>query len=242
MTDPARLFAAIDATWPPAEIAERDGWCLRRGEGGGRRVSAASPLADGAGGIAAAEAAMRAWGQAPLFRVTPEEALTDAALAEAGYAVEAPVVVYAAAVADLADDADETARIIRVSTRVALLDEIWQAGGIGPARRAVMARAAGPRVALMVRLGDRPAGCGFVAADGEVAMLHAVEVLERFRRQGAGVQLARGAANWAREQGAATLALAVERDNIPARALYAGLGMAEVARYHYRRPPEGGRP
>ena len=38
--------------------------------------------------------------------------------------------------------------------------------------------------------------------------------------------------------GAADLAVAVTRRNAAAQALYAGLGMTEAARYHYRRAPE----
>ena len=63
----SRLIAAIDATWPAAELAEAGGFRLRRGAGGGKRVSAATPLGqdwDDAG-IKAAEAAMRAWAQVP---------------------------------------------------------------------------------------------------------------------------------------------------------------------------------
>lgn len=266
----ARLLAAIDATWPPEETVRRAGWVLRRGGGGGKRVSAASlagtpgakpvpeptppaaalgqppsPLrreADaglaGLPDIAVAAAAMAAWGQPPLFRIAPGEApgeaALDAALAAAGYAVIDPVAVYAAPVGALADDADETARVVRVTARLALAEEIWAAGGIGPGRLAVMARAPVPRVTLLVRLGDRPAGVGFVACDGEVAMVHAVEVPAGFRRRGLGTQLLRGAANWAAEQGAAVLALAVTETNAGARALYEGLGMVPAARYHYR--------
>ena len=233
MTDPARLIAAIDATWPAAETVARGGWLLRRGAGGGQRVSAASPLGSDPA-IAEAEAGMAAWGQAPLFRLMPEQAAADAALAAAGYRAHDPVAVHAAAVADLADARDETARVIRISTRLALMEEIWEAGGIGPARRAVMDRAAGPAIRLMVRLGDRPAGCAFVACDAEVAMLHAMEVLARHRRAGAGRMLLHGAANWAGEQGATVLALAVTEANGSARALYDSAGMAVAARYHYR--------
>jgi hypothetical protein len=50
--------------------------------------------------------------------------------------------------------------------------------------------------------------------------------------------LTRAAAAWATGRGVPTLALAVTEGNAPARALYAGLGMAEAARYHYRLAPE----
>jgi ribosomal protein S18 acetylase RimI-like enzyme len=233
-----RLIAAIEATWPPAALEIRDGWCLRRGDGGGRRASAASPVIDGEGDIATAAAAMRALGQEPLFRSTPLEPLTDAALAAAGYALHEPVVLYAGTIATLRDALDETARVIRISTPVGLLHEIWAAGGIGPGRLQVMARVRGPRTALMVRLSDRPVAAAFVACDGPVAMIHAIEVLSSRRREGAGAMLVRGGANWAAEQGAQTLGLAVSETNLAARALYEKLGMHAAGQYHYRLSPD----
>ncbi len=236
---PLRLMEALDATWPAAETRRLGGWLLRRGQGAGHRVSAASWL-PGAGerpDIAAAAAGMADWGQPALFRLGAEEAALDAALAEAGYAPREPVAVYAAPVAALADGADETARVIRVTTRLQVAEEIWAAGGVGPARRAVMARAAGPAVVLLARLGDRPAGVAFAALDRELAMVHAIEVAVGHRRRGAGAMLLRGAANWAAEHGAAALALAVTEANRPACALYDRLGMAVAARYHYRALP-----
>ncbi len=117
--------------------------------------------------------------------------------------------------------------------------ETWAAGGVGPARLAVMARAPQPRTWLLGRLGDRPAGCAFVALHGVVAMLHALEIAEVARRRGLGARMTRFAAAWGAARGAQTLALAVTGANTPARALYAGLGMAEVGAYHYRIAPEG---
>jgi GNAT superfamily N-acetyltransferase len=97
-----------------------------------------------------------------------------------------------------------------------------------------MDRAAGPKIWLLGRSGDRPAACAFVAAHGDAAMLHALEVTPGARRKGIATLMTGAAARWAAERGCATLALAVTEANTPARALYAGMGMREVARYHYR--------
>ncbi len=228
-----RLLAAMDATWPSAEQRELEGWRLHRGLGGGKRVSAAQAQRPGAE-IAAAEAAMRDWDQPPLFRLTPGEAALDSELDARGYAFIDPVVLYIAPVAALKDDRDETARVIRADLPVAVMREVWAAGGIGPGRLAVMERAAGPRAYLMARKSDRCAGVAFTACDGNIAMIHAIEVSEHFRRQGAGRDLVIGAANWAAEQGAEWLGLAVTEANAGARALYRALGMSEAAHYHYR--------
>ena len=42
----ADLFAAIDATWPPATMTQAGPWTIREGKGGGQRVSAASTEAE----------------------------------------------------------------------------------------------------------------------------------------------------------------------------------------------------
>lgn len=235
LPDAARLLAAVDATWPPAEMRETAGWCLRRGAGGGKRVSAASALVPGAvPDIGAAVAGLAAWGQPPLFRIGPGEAALDAELGARGYGVIDPVAVYFAAASAIDDGADQTARVIRVATPLRIVEEIWAEGGIGPGRLAVMERPTGPRTVLLARVEDRPAGVAFVAVDADVAMIHAVEVAAGFRRKGAGGALLRGAARFALEHGAPWLALAVTEANEPARTLYERLGMAVGARYHYR--------
>lgn len=231
--DARRLMAAIDATWPAAECRPLGPWTLRRGAGGGQRVSAASAEDEAADPGPAAEA-MRGWGQMPLFRVSEAQTALDDRLAEAGYRRHDPVVLYAAPVARLADGRDETARVIRVRAPLAIVDEIWLRGGIGPGRRAVMERAPEPKMTLLARAGDRPAGVAFVGLDREVAMIHAIEVVPAHRRLGAGETLTRGAASFAAEHGAEWLALAVTEANPPARALYAKLGMTLAGRYHYR--------
>lgn len=229
-------MTAVDATWPAAEYREAGPWLLRRGAGGGQRVSAASTRDDDAD-LAAAEAGMRGWGQVPLFQVTPDQTRLDARLAAAGYAVKDPVALYAVPVSALADGRDETVIVFRVSSPLAIVDEIWTRGGIGPGRRAVMARAAEPRITLLARADDKPVGVAFCAVDREIAMIHAIEVDPAHRRKGGGEILLRGAASFAAEHGASWLALAVTEANAPARALYAKLGMDVAGHYHYRVAP-----
>lgn len=233
MPDHASLMAAMEATWPPAERAVVGGFVLRRGLGGGGRVSSASPVPGAETDIAAAEAGMRAWGQAPLFRIDPGMADLDAALAARGYQVTDRVPLFAGAVAALDDGADHTARVVRVPVDLALACDIWTACGVDPARRAVMARAR-LGCGLMVRLGDRPVGMGFVGVAGGIAMVHALAVLPAHRRQGAGRWILAGAARFGRESGADWLGLAVSAANAPAMALYARAGMVQVGTYHYR--------
>jgi GNAT superfamily N-acetyltransferase len=240
--DPDALFAALDATWPAAERERLGGWVLRRGLNGGRRASSVWPIS--APGlpleqaIDAAVARMREWGQRPYFQISPADDALDAALAARGYVVDAPCPLLAAPAADIAARETGGRMVVRVRGPLALLDEFWAAGGIGPARRAVMARAAEPKEVLILREDDRVAAAVFVARHDRIAMSSAVLVGPPFRRRGVGAATMAAAAEWAVEAGADTLALSVEDDNEPALALYRGLGMAPTSRYHYRAAPE----
>ena len=229
-TDAGPLRAALAATWPPAEIRRAGPWILRRGAGGGNRASAASldAAADADADPGEAEAAMRAWGQPPLFRIGPDEAALDARLAARGYVERDPTLILAAPAAAVAVPPGEAA--VFGSGPLACMAEIWAAGGIGPARLAVMARVPEPRCYLLGRLDDRPAGAAFLALAGPFAVLHALEVAPFARRHGLGARMTAAAAHWARAQGAETFALAVTRANAPARALYAAAG--DGARRH----------
>lgn len=231
----ARLMSAIDATWPAAETLAQGGWTLRRGAGGGKRVSAAS----GTGEITDAETVMRAWGQGPLFRLTEHDADLDAELSGRGYAVVDPTLLYTGSADALAGEQGHMGQSYLAACRPAMLDEIWRAGGIGPGRLAIMDRVGGLCAWLMSRVGDNGCGAAFVACDGDVAMVHAIEVLPAFRRNGAGVLLVEAAARFARDQGAPWLTLAVTEANAPARTLYERLGMKMSGRYYYRAHPDG---
>ncbi|HEU0220691.1 MAG TPA: GNAT family N-acetyltransferase [Paracoccaceae bacterium] len=239
MVSAERLYAATDATWPPAAIFDRAGWRLRRGEGGGHRVSAASALAaEAADRVAEAEAAMRGFGQTPLFQMREGEEALDALLDAHGYRVIEPVVLLAAPAETLAAHDPKGYRAIRCDRPLARMRVIWGEGGVGAPRLTVMARAKGPKAYLLGRADDRAAGVCFVAVDGEVAMLHALHVLGAARGRGVGRALTAAAASFAAEAGAGLLALAVTVANGPARRLYEGLGFAPVGRYHYRALPD----
>jgi GNAT superfamily N-acetyltransferase len=231
----AGLLAALEATWPAAEAMRVGPWLVRRGLDGGKRASATSAMADWAeADIPAAEAAMNGFGQRPLFMLRPQDVALDQALAARGYAIVDPVTLYAGSVAALCEPPPPPLTSFAHWPGLRVTETIWDGGGIGPARRAVMARVTGPKAVVLGRIGDRAAGVAFVAAAGSVAMIHAIEVLADRRRQGVARNMIRGAAAWAADQGAQTLALAVTDANLPARALYAFLGMEAVGQYHYR--------
>jgi ribosomal protein S18 acetylase RimI-like enzyme len=233
------LFAALEATWPPAEVVRLGPWRLKRGEGGGSRVSSAT-LEGAMDDVPAAEAAMRGFGQRPLFMVREGESGLDRELEARGYAVLGPSLLMAAPIAGVAHSVADVTTIDCTAPLVAM-EELWAEGGIGPARLAVMARAPQPKAYFLGRLDERPAGVAFVACAGRIAMVHALQVSARFRRRGLGARLSRAAAAWGAAQGAETFALAVEESNAAARRLYEGLGLRTAARYHYRMAPEEAR-
>ncbi|NNE81530.1 MAG: GNAT family N-acetyltransferase [Silicimonas sp.] len=237
MTKPGQnlLFAALDATWPPARIIDRDGWRLREGLGGGQRVSAATALEDHAD-ISDGERGMRALGQHPLFMVRPGEEAIDSKLAKRGYDVVDPVTLYLVPTADIAQA--QPAAITMLSwPPLAVQRELWGQAGISEARIAVMERATEPKTAILCRSRDIPAGVVFVAIDDDIAMLHALEVSPTLQRQGLGEMAVRAVADWAQKHGARWLTLAVTQANTAANALYHKLKMEPVTSYHYRRAP-----
>jgi N-acetylglutamate synthase len=235
LPDAATVHAAVASTWPVASVRRLGPVLIRQGLGGGSRVSAATVSGMvGDADLALAEAAMQDLGQVPLFMVRDGEDALDDMLAARGYAIKDPVLAYAAPVAVLTAERDAPAMTFEVWPPLAVQTEIWAEAQIGPERRAIMDRASGPKVSLLGRRDDTPAGAAFVACDGGLTMLHALEIKPAFRRRGLGASMVRAAAVWAARNGADHLALLVTRANDGARALYLSLGMVPVGQYHYR--------
>jgi GNAT superfamily N-acetyltransferase len=232
---PEAIASVMEATWPPAAARRVGPWTIREGQGGGKRVSAASASRSWqATDIDLAEAVMAALGQPALFVVGEGDEALDAALAARGYGLVDPVLIYDAPMDRLADPPAAPMTAFPHWPPLAICAELWAEAGIGPARLAVMERAVAPKAAVLARIEDRPAGMAFVAVHAGVAMLHALEVRPACRRQSSAHNILRSAAAWAQDQGAKRLCLAVLESNAPARALYASLHMQVVGRYHYR--------
>ena len=232
-----RLYRVIDTTWPAAGYGQSGPFTLRRGAGGGQRVSAASlhrpdfSEAD----IDAAEKAMRDMGQPLLFMIREGDDVLDAALAARGYFVKDPVVLFAAPSATLAAHDPQGLVAIDAPEPLAVMAEIWEQGGIGEGRLDVMRRAPDPRACFLGRIEDQPAGVAFVGCDGDIAMLHALEIRPEMRRKGLAGQMLGAAGAWALRHGADTFALVVTQANDAACALYRKRAMVEAGRYHYRK-------
>lgn len=230
------LFAALDATWPAVARHQVGPWMVRQGRGAGNRVAAATATGPvHADDIARAEVEQHKLGQPPLFMIRPGDEELDTLLAARGYRRHAPTVLRVAPIANF-PPAPSLAGF-PLWPPLAIVRSIWEEGGIDAARQAVMDRVQVPKVAVLARAGtgaERPSGVAFVAAAGEIAMIHAITVRTDVRRMGCGRAIMAAAAAWALGQGARWLALAVTADNTPAAGLYSVFDMAVVARYHYR--------
>ena len=229
----AQLLAAMDATWPAAATHTTGPWLIRQGNGGGKRVSCATtdhPVTPA--DIDMAESFHRSLGQTPLFMLRPDQPDLDATLAARGYAIVDPVELRLAPLSAFAPPDYMTT--FPQWPPLAMARDIWEETGISAARQAVMARAIGPKTAILSRAQDRATGVAFVAIHENIAMIHAVEVLPQFRRQGSANNILRAAAQWAQDNGADWLGLAVTAANDGARKLYASAQMQVVGHYHYR--------
>lgn len=238
MITPPEFYEAIDGTWPAARFERLGPWTLRDGQGGGKRVSAATVEASVAEvDIAEAENAMRNFDQRPLFMLRCGDDLLDVMLAARCYSIVDPTNGYIAPVASLLDKPVPRVTAFAIWEPLAIMTEIWAKGGVGPARLAVMGRAQ-TKVGILARWNEKPAGSAFVALHDRIAMVHAVEVLPGQRRQGVAQWMMRRAAFWARSQGADTLAVLCTDANKPANRLYQDLGFHKLCGYHYRQQPE----
>jgi GNAT superfamily N-acetyltransferase len=229
-----QLNNICDGTWPAAATKRQGPWTLRYGQGGGKRVSAAT--ADGPvqkTDIYTAEVAMQCMGQAPLFMIRDGDEALDQLLEAQGYNVVDPAVIYSIPVNALTDFEIPLVTTFCVWEPLAIMAEIWARGGIGPARLDVMSRAVN-KTGILSRWNEQPAGAAFAAISDGVCMVHAVEILEHQRRQGVGAWMMRQAAFWAAEQGVQELAVLCTTANAAANGLYKSLGFSEKGHYHYR--------
>lgn len=234
--DAATLARVMEATWPSAARRSLGPFTLRDGLGGGKRVSAAT--AEGPFSQTDLNQACAAM-PAPLFLIREGDQALDAALDQRGFQIVDPVVAYAAPLAQLPQSPAVMSSFPHWPP-LEVARQIWADSGIGPARLAVMHRAADPKCAILGRSNDRPSGVAFVAIHQGVAMLHALEVAPALRRQGSAQNILAAAALWAAGNGADSFSLVVTVANSGARALYERFGLTVCGQYHYRQKPAAG--
>ena len=229
------ILTALEETWPAAARQTIGPWIIRDGQGGGKRVSAATPQSNWTpADIQTAEVAMQDLGQTPLFMITDKDPNLDQALATAGYDIVDPVNIYSTSVDTLTTERPPKVSMFSVWPPLAIEIDMWAEGGISDARVNVMKRVHGPKTTILARWNDHPAGVGFAAIHGNDAFVHAVEIRNHQRQQGVARWLMKQAAFWAAEQEASRLNVACTKANMAANALYRSIGMKVVGEYHYR--------
>lgn len=236
--DLARLLSVSEHTWPPARRWEQDGFVLRDGQGGGQRVSSATatgPVTDAQ--IAKAADAMQSSGQRAIFQLKDDDSALDAQLETLGYLTKDPTIAYVLPIERLTDKPIPRVTAFTIWEPLAIMNEIWETDGIGPARRAVMARAR-HKTGVLARWNEKPAGAAFAGLHDDVIMVHGLVVLPTQRRQGVAEWMMRRAAYWGQAHQATHIAVLCVAANNAANALYRALGFAPVGRYHYRVKPD----
>ena len=229
------LYDVLDQTWPAAKHISQDGWCLRLGTGGGKRVCAATLEGTfDSQSIDAAAQCMHDFGQPALFMVRDGEHDLDAALNGHGYEICDPCNIYAAPVGELTTQTPPRVSMFNIWEPLEIQKDIWRQGGIDVARLAIMERAKGPKVSILMRWDNHPAGSAFVAMSNKIAMVHVLEILPHQRRKGVEIWTMRQAALWAQKQGAHSISAICTKENTGANTLYSSLDMRLVGGYHYR--------
>ena len=225
----------IPATWPPLRRWTQGAITLSEGAGGGQRVSAAT--VEGTPGddeLSWAEIEMRALNQTPLFRIREGQDALDARLGARGYILRDPTNIYAGPIGPLAEMVVPPVSAFQIWPPLSIMKDLWDAGGINRPRQAVMARVTGPKMGVLGRANDQPAGVSFVAIKGKFAMIHAVEVVPALRRRKVAQHMMGTAAQWAQDMGAQWMTVLCTCHNLAANTLYTSLGLTNMGRYHYR--------
>jgi len=242
---PWRIEEACFNAFPSLRQVLLDGWLLRFAEGLSRRANSLNPLGpecrDPAAALAVAERLYRAQGLPTIVRVPSiADPALDREAAERGYTREGESCVLYAGIGAVAAFADPGVELLSAPTAgwlaaMAKLQRHTRAQR-GTYRRIVGAIAIPVRFAL-IRADGAPAALAYGAVHDGLLVYESVITDPGRRRQGLARRVIAGLAAWARDSGAAGVCLQVEAANAPARALYAGLGLAELYRYHYRREP-----
>jgi N-acetylglutamate synthase len=244
----ADLEAKAAGSWRAPDEDWLGGWLLRAADGFTGRANSALAIGDPGVPLARAVREVCAWYEArglpPMIAVPfpmdgPEASPVDRLLDGLGWPLRSgPAVVMTAEPRATPLRADP-ATSVRLDVAP---DDDWLAiyhyrgHDLPPMARRLMMSARWQAFAS-VREDGQTIAIGRVAADQGWAGLTAIETHPDHRRRGLATTVTAALAAQAAERGVTGLYLQVESDNIPARALYRGLGFSDHHRYHYRVAP-----
>lgn len=223
---------AVNA-WPARHLEERDGWLLRHAPDMNRkRSNSALPLFGATPSIPALEAFYSERAIPVTVQVSPAEhhRELDLLLSERGYTLAARTLVMTAGTETVLAAAEDDGGIERVDDR-ARWSALFEAVCGHADDMDVMNRIASKAVLLA----KDATGLGLAVTEDGWTGVFCMATHPGHRRKGVAKAILAAAARWSEEQGASRLYLQVEEDNIPARALYDGLGFTRSHAYHYRR-------
>ncbi|HEY0448271.1 GNAT family N-acetyltransferase [Actinophytocola sp.] len=234
--------------WPALSEVDVDGWVARVSGGVTQRANSVAPLAvppDVGSAMARVERLYGAHGLPAVFQLGPTvwPPDLDERLAARGYRYGSPTTVEVAEVAPVLSRLPSGAP----SAITALPDEEWMdlwwaVDGRGDDVARDVARwilTAGPALYGSVRDERGVAAVARLALVGEWGGLYCMAVRADARRRGLGSVVLRGVLSAAVGLGVRRCWLQVRASNAAARALYAGAGFTEAARYHYRTQVRG---
>ena len=220
-------------------------WLMRFSDGLSRRANSVNPMraecVDAASVITAAEPLYAAHRLPTVFRVPSiADGVLDRELAAHSYPSEGESCVLYGVIEAVPAATDRDVQLLpRPEPR--WLAALAALQGHSPAqadtyRRIVAAIATPSRFALLA-VDGAPTALAYGALHDGLLCYESVITDPRRRRQGLSRRIIASLASWAHANGATGVCLQVEARNAPARALYAGLDLIELYRYHYRRAP-----
>ncbi|BCW88417.1 Mycothiol acetyltransferase [Alphaproteobacteria bacterium SO-S41] len=235
--------------WPAIHTLHYDGWLLRFGGGETRRINSVNVLHEGrldlAAKIAHAEAAFRAHGLPPCFRIrSTDDPALDRALATRDYGLEGETcTVLMPSIAEALDLAATPPIDVEFTARPTNAWRAAHARFLGTPAAAIALR---HRILGLIAIPTLYAACrngagaivsaAYGAAHDRMISLQWVATDPALRQRGLAQRTLTALLTRAARDGLATAAtLQVEADNDAALRLYRGLGFtADINRYHYR--------
>ena len=229
------IFETIDLTWPAEEFVELPKWKLRKSKNNGKRASAATAIGKSSiPDIKFVENILAEWCQDKLFMIKAGENSLDEALEKRGYCIVDPTNIWSISAEALSAQQIPFVTAFSIFPPLAIQREIWKTNGIDASRIEIMNRVKKPRTTIFGRTNAKPAASAFVAVANKIAMVHALIVDHKCRRQGMGKFVMQKAGAWARQQGAESVAVLCTKQNQSANNFYKTLGMRVIGEYHYR--------
>jgi ribosomal protein S18 acetylase RimI-like enzyme len=238
-----RVEEACLNAWPALREVLLDNWLLRFSEGLSRRANSANPLRPVAHTPRReCEVLYRRQELPTIYRMLSLiDQSVDEELATAGYPREGDSSVLYGAIDDIDTKPDSDVRLLAKPTpewfgAMAALQNhtIEQAGTY----QRIVGRIAIPAAFAVLSADGKIVALAYGAIHNALLCYESVVTDRRRRRRGYGRRIIASVAAWAKKNGAQGACLQVESSNIPACALYDGMGLKrELYRYHYRREP-----